>query len=303
MSPPHTEVPPAPPPSTSPNGRRVAFSNNIPMAEIAPSPHPLSTIEPRPSVGFDNVHHRGFKLAKGIRIRPMHILSICWRTASPASKCVNLLWPLVPTAIVLQYTHPDDLHLLVFILSYLAMVPCANLIGFASHESTRKLPKVLGHLIEIILASMPETILLLVLLSKKQYYVIQAAALGSLLATLLLCLGVCFLCGGLIYSEQTFNGAVSELGSDLLLTAYVLPFRFFNRAVHVSDFSQWNGPHDSRSFPCDPPRSNGRIGTCPPHLSHHLDLPHACLLYICLLPDALPPQIIRGHARARRGNC
>jgi Ca2+:H+ antiporter len=150
----------------------------------------------------------------------MHILSICWRTASPASKCVNLLWPLVPIAIALQYTHAY-LHLEVFILSYLAMIPCANLIGFASYESTRKLPKVLGHLVETILGSTPEMILLLVLLHKKQYVVIQAAVLGSILATLLLCLGLCFFFGGLMYSEQTFHGAVSELGSDLLLTAYV----------------------------------------------------------------------------------
>jgi Ca2+:H+ antiporter len=217
-SPPHTNIPPAPPP-TQRNGRRVAIANDIPMVERElSSPRPSSLNEIPSSVGFDNVHHRGFKVAKGVRIRPMHILSICWRTASPASKCVNLLWPLVPTAIALQYTR-QDLHLIVFIMSYLAMVPCANLIGFASHESTRKLPKVLGHLVEIILASTPEMILLLVLLRKKQYVVIQAAVLGSLLATLLLCLGVCFFCGGLIYSEQTFNGAVSELGSDLLLTA------------------------------------------------------------------------------------
>jgi Ca2+:H+ antiporter len=229
----HTDIPPAPPP-TFQNGRRVAFSNNVPMVELSPSPSsPSDTNEPRASVGFNDVHHRGFKIAQGVRIRPMHILSICWRTASPASKCVNLLWPLVPTAIALQYAR-DDLHLLVFILSYLAMVPCANLIGFASHESTRKLPKVLGHLVEIILASTPEMILLLVLLHKKQYVVIQAAVLGSLLATLLLCLGACFFFGGLIYTEQSFNGAVSELGSDLLLTAYVfnsLLFYSFNTSV------------------------------------------------------------------------
>jgi Ca2+:H+ antiporter len=216
-----TKIPPPPLPIHS-NGRRAALADDIPIAEIVlpSSLRPSITNEPRPSLGYDNVHHRGFKLAKGVRIRPMHILSICWRTASPASKCVNLLWPLVPIAIALQYTHAY-LHLEVFILSYLAMIPCANLIGFASYESTRKLPKVLGHLVETILGSTPEMILLLVLLHKKQYVVIQAAVLGSILATLLLCLGLCFFFGGLMYSEQTFHGAVSELGSDLLLTAYV----------------------------------------------------------------------------------
>lgn len=81
------------------------------------------------------------------------------------------------------------------------------------------MPKVLGHLVETALAGLPEMILLLVLLFHDAYKVIQAAVLGSILATLLLCLGMCFFCGGLIYSEQSFNGAISELGSDLLLTA------------------------------------------------------------------------------------
>jgi hypothetical protein len=218
------DIPPIPPPTLE-NGRQVAFS---PMTEIPPSPQSSSNNEAGSSSRFNGLH-RGIKFTKAIRIRPFHILSICWRTASPASKCVNLLWPLVPLAIALQYTR-EDLHLPVFILSYLAMVPCANLIGFASHESTRRLPKVLGHIFEIILASTPELILLLVLLYKKQYVVIQAAVLGSLLATLLLCLGACFFFGGLIYAEQSFNSAVSELGSDLLLTAYVMSLQSFKNS-------------------------------------------------------------------------
>jgi len=49
--------------------------------------------------------------------------------------------------------------------------------------------------------------------------VIKAAILGSILATMLLCLGLCFIAGGLKRHEQTFNEAVSEAGSGLLLTA------------------------------------------------------------------------------------
>lgn len=49
--------------------------------------------------------------------------------------------------------------------------------------------------------------------------VIQAAILGSILATMLLCLGLCFMAGGFKRDEQTFSEAVSEAGSGLLLTA------------------------------------------------------------------------------------
>ena len=59
----------------------------------------------------------------------------------------------------------------------------------------------------------------MVLLSRDQVYVIQAAILGSILATMVLCLGFCFFVGGLTGHEQSFDDTISETGSGLLLTA------------------------------------------------------------------------------------
>jgi len=50
-------------------------------------------------------------------------------------------------------------------------------------------------------------------------YIIKAAILGSILANLLLCLGLCFFAGGLRREEQEFHEAVSEVGSNLMLVA------------------------------------------------------------------------------------
>ena len=58
-----------------------------------------------------------------------------------------------------------------------------------------------------------------VLLSRGEFIVIKAAILGSILATLLLCMGLAFFVGGLRYPEQTFDEAISEAGSGLLLVA------------------------------------------------------------------------------------
>ncbi|KAL2060303.1 hypothetical protein VTL71DRAFT_9698 [Oculimacula yallundae] len=149
---------------------------------------------------------------------PLKFLKICWKSASYASKVVNLLWPVVPAAIAVRYAKPDA-HLTIFILNYIAMVPCANLVGFAGQELARKLPKVFGVLLETTLGSVVEIILFMVLLTKDQFQVIRAAILGSILATLLLCLGMCFFIGGMKRDEQTFHEAVSEVGSGLLLTA------------------------------------------------------------------------------------
>lgn len=105
---------------------------------------------------------------------------------------VNVLWPVVPAAIAVRYARPEW-HVAIFTLNYIAMVPCANLIGFAGQELARKLPKVIGVLLETTLGSVVEIILFMVLLSHDEFAVIKAAILGSILATQLLCLGLCFL--------------------------------------------------------------------------------------------------------------
>jgi Ca2+:H+ antiporter len=107
----------------------------------------------------------------------------------------------------------------VFILNYIAMIPCANLVGFAGQELARKLPRVVGILLETTLGSVVEIVLFMVLLKNNEFSVIRDAILGSILATLLLCLGLCFFAGGMKRDEQEFDEAVSEVGNGLLLTA------------------------------------------------------------------------------------
>lgn len=67
--------------------------------------------------------------------------------------------------------------------------------------------------------SIVEIILFMVLLAGDQFTVIKAAILGSILATMLLCLGLCFIAGGMRRDEAEFSEVVSEAGSGLLLTA------------------------------------------------------------------------------------
>jgi hypothetical protein len=101
------------------------------------------------------------------------------------------------------------------------MVPAANLLGFAGSEFGKKLPHVLGVLVETTFGSVVEIILFMVLISRGDAYipVIKAAILGSILANLLLCLGACFFAGGLRRDEQEFHEAVSEVGGNLMLVA------------------------------------------------------------------------------------
>jgi len=83
---------------------------------------------------------------------PWEFICICFRSSSKASAAANILWPFVPAAIACNYIYANskapEHHLVVFILSYLAMVPCANLIGFAGQELSRKMPHAYGVLTE-----------------------------------------------------------------------------------------------------------------------------------------------------------
>lgn len=184
---------------------------NVPMTNGAAKPSTSwfmsSWIRPQGESG-----RRGFN--------PWLFVKITAKSSNPVSKLVNVLWPFVPAAFIVNYlsaTHDDSV--LVFSIAYVAMVPCANLIGFAGQEFARKLPHTFGVLAETSIGSFVEIIVFMVLLRDNQFHVIQAAILGSILATMLLCLGLCFFVGGLRRGEQTFSDVVSETGSGLLLTA------------------------------------------------------------------------------------
>ncbi|PGH01197.1 calcium/proton exchanger [Blastomyces parvus] len=167
-------------------------------------------------------------------IHPIHFFKVCVRSTSRVSMAVNVLWPFVPAAFAVNFARPD-LHLWIFSLNYIAMVPTANLLGFAGAELARKLPKVFGILLETALSSLVEIVLLMVLISNdvnnNLVAVIHAAILGSILANLLLCLGMCFFIGGLRRDEQTFHEVISETGSGMLLVAgfgLLIPSAFFS---------------------------------------------------------------------------
>jgi Ca2+:H+ antiporter len=193
-------------------------------------------------------NHNGHEVTKGIHpdgesgrrgVYPIKMLKIIWRSSSTVSSWVNILWPFVPAAIALHFIKGDH-HIWTFAINYIAMVPSANLLGFAGQELARKLPKVAGILIETTLGGVVEIVLFMVLIAKDNgtgqagrgntIGVIQAAILGSILTNLLLCLGLCFFVGGLVYKEQTFHAVISEVGSGLILVAgfaLLIPSAFY----------------------------------------------------------------------------
>lgn len=131
--------------------KHAATANSEPPIELttpSQSTHPHS----KEHLHLPRYNHNGHLVTKGIHpdgesgrkgVHPWHFLRICFRSTSTASKIVNVLWPVVPAAIAIHFARPD-LHLWVFSLNYIAMIPAANLVGFAGQELARKLPRVIG---------------------------------------------------------------------------------------------------------------------------------------------------------------
>ncbi len=131
-------------PSDRVHEQDIGITNSTDMQEEKPAHH-----SHRPTF-----NHNGHKVSRGIKpegesgrawIHPWHFVRICAKSTSKLSMVANGLWPFVPAAIALRYARPEA-NLWIFILNYIAMVPTANLIGFAGQELARKLPKVFGKL-------------------------------------------------------------------------------------------------------------------------------------------------------------
>ncbi|ORY60002.1 uncharacterized protein BCR38DRAFT_526581 [Pseudomassariella vexata] len=197
-----------------------------------------ATIPRRIPTLTNGVAHEGESGRSGFH--PRHFFQVLWRSSCTVSMLVNVLWPFVPLAIILHFV--TKAHLWIFAMSYVGMVPSANLLGFAGQEFARKMPKVAGILIETTFGSIVEIILFLVLIVKHNAEegngdegnlipIIQAAILGSVLTNLLLCLGLCFFFGGIRHQTQKFHAIVSEVGSGLLLVAafaLLIPSAFYS---------------------------------------------------------------------------
>jgi Ca2+:H+ antiporter len=146
------------------------------------------------------INTNGHRVTKGIQpdgesgrrgFHPLWFLRVCWASSCTASKWTNVLWPFTVAAMVLHFGF-HNLHVWIFVCSYVGMVPAANLVGFAGQELARKMPKVAGVMLETTFGSLVEIILFVALLvqgGNENTPVIRAAILGSILANLLFSLG------------------------------------------------------------------------------------------------------------------
>ncbi|KAK8858950.1 calcium/proton exchanger [Kwoniella newhampshirensis] len=109
----------------------------------------------------------------------------------------------------------------VFCTTFIAIIPLAGLLGFATEEAALRLGQTLGGLLNATLGNAVELIVAILALVKCELQVVQSSLVGSILSNILLVLGMCFFAGGVRFAEQAIKSTAAQLNASLLLIAVI----------------------------------------------------------------------------------
>lgn len=127
---------------------------------------------------------------------------------------LNVLLVFVPVGLIVANVGIDAR--VVFAINCVAIIPLAGLLSFATESVARKMGDALGALLNVTFGNAVELIIFIIALAKNQIRIVQASLLGSILANLLLILGMGFFLGGLRYREQVRQDSSLYLHVPLL---------------------------------------------------------------------------------------
>ncbi|KAF1821572.1 calcium/proton exchanger [Dissoconium aciculare CBS 342.82] len=130
---------------------------------------------------------------------------------------INILLVAVPAGIALSHTGVNSI--VVFCVNFIAIIPLAALLSYATEELALYVGEVLGGLLNASFGNAVELIVSIIALTQGKTIIVQTSLVGSMLSNLLLVLGMCFFFGGINRKEQNFNIVVSGTAASLLALA------------------------------------------------------------------------------------
>lgn len=155
---------------------------------------------------------------------------------------VNVLLVAVPAGIAADAAHLSPT--IIFAINAVAIVPLAGLLAHATECVASRLGTTWGALLNVSFGNSVELIIFIIALVKDEIRIVQASLLGSILANLLLILGMAFLLGGLRFREQIYNSTVTQMSACLLslsVMSLLLPVSIppasspFNQPDNITD--------------------------------------------------------------------
>ncbi|KAL4936407.1 hypothetical protein BDV06DRAFT_205120 [Aspergillus oleicola] len=130
---------------------------------------------------------------------------------------VNVLLVFVPVGIAVEAIGLNAS--IIFAMNAVAIIPLAGLLSHATECVASRMGDAIGALLNVTFGNAVELIIFIIALVKNEIRIVQASLLGSILANLLLILGMAFLFGGLRFQEQIYNSTVTQMSACLLSLA------------------------------------------------------------------------------------
>lgn len=158
------------------------------------------------------------------------------RITRMSNSSTNVLLVCVPLAIIPNYLGINSV--IAFTLNFIAIIPLATLLSYATEQITLRAEEKLGILLRLtfgydqsifddVLFSTAQLtpasrntiglVVSILALAKREFIIVQYLLIGSILSKLILGLGICFLLGGSLPVEESFTFRFAQSASRLLL--------------------------------------------------------------------------------------
>ncbi len=154
-------------------------------------------------------------------------------------RVLDALLLLAPVAVVVRLAVGEGVAL--FVVSSLALVPLAGLMGRATEHLAARTNDTIGGLLNASLGNAAEMIIAVVALLRGHQEIVKASLTGSIIGNLLLVLGFAVLAGGWRRERQTFNRTAAATNASMMflsVAALLVPTLLFE--LHVL------GPDETR---------------------------------------------------------
>ncbi|KAH7248177.1 Sodium/calcium exchanger protein-domain-containing protein [Fusarium solani] len=142
------------------------------------------------------------------------------------SNYVNILLPFVPLGIIAGVLGWSPAA--VFSLNFIAIIPLAAVLSFATEEISIPLGETLGGLLNATFGNAVELIVSIVALKKNEIEVVQSSMLGSILSNLLLVMGSSFLLGGLVNMKDDSGNGTEQTFTTLSAASMIIPATLYS---------------------------------------------------------------------------
>jgi len=134
-------------------------------------------------------------------------------------KILRYLLIFIPISLVGEFVHFSQP--LIFVLSALAIIPLAGLMGEATEAISSYSGPRIGGFLNATFGNATELIIAIFALKAGLFDIVKASIAGSVLGNILLVLGLSMLVGGLKYKTQYFNQKAIDITASMLLFAVI----------------------------------------------------------------------------------